>query len=101
MPVAKHTGQTDGGNTRDVKVERVRSVTIYRWGRTFLLYFRKNGESVRRKVDGDLVVAHACRACRYKEPMSHWAWAGSHGPHSSPFAIASVLPADGWHSPTA
>jgi len=55
----KHTGKTPSGHTRDVKVERVRNVTIYRRGRTYYLYYREDGRSVRRKVDGNLAVARA------------------------------------------
>src|SRR5262245_36866141 len=55
----RHTGRTDGGNTRDVKVRRVGSVTIYLRGKSYWLYFRENGKSIRRKVDGNLAVAEA------------------------------------------
>jgi len=55
----KHTGKTESGHTRDVKVERVRDVTIYRRGRTYCLYYREGGKSIRRKVDGNIAVARA------------------------------------------
>ena len=32
-----HTRQTDGGNTRDVKIERIGPVTIYKRGETYSL----------------------------------------------------------------
>lgn len=54
-----HTGQTDAGHTRDVKVERVGPVTIYKRGSTYSLYYREDGVSHRRTVDGNLAVARA------------------------------------------
>ena len=56
---AGHTGKTAAGNTRDVKVDRIDQVTIYKRGQTYSLYYRENGKSVRRKVDGNLAVARA------------------------------------------
>jgi hypothetical protein len=54
-----HTGRTPAGHTRDVKVERIDRVTIYRRGTTYCLYYRQGGLSRRRKVDGNLAVARA------------------------------------------
>ena len=54
-----HTGQTDAGHTRDVKVERVGPVTIYKRGSSYSLYYREGGVSHRRTVDGNLAVARA------------------------------------------
>jgi len=54
-----HSGQTGSGNTRDVKVERVGPVTIYKRGLTYYLYYREAGVSHRQKVDGNLAVARA------------------------------------------
>lgn len=59
MPKAKHTGQTQSGHTRDIKVERVGKVTIYKRGLAHYLYFRENGKSVRRPVEGNLAAARA------------------------------------------
>ncbi len=56
---SKHTGFTTSGNTRDVKVERIGRVTVYRRGKAYSLYYRETGKSVRRKVDGNLAVARA------------------------------------------
>src|SRR4051812_19211179 len=54
-----HTGQTDTGHTRDVKVERIGPVTIYKQGNSSSLYYRENGVPRRPKVDGNLAVARA------------------------------------------
>ena len=40
-PPADHSGKTEAGHTRDVKVERVGPVTIYRRGKTYYLYYRE------------------------------------------------------------
>jgi len=53
----KHTGFTDAGNTRDVKLERVGKVTIYRRGNAYYLYYREQGKNQRRRIDGNLLVA--------------------------------------------
>jgi site-specific recombinase XerD len=37
----------------------VRDVTIYRRGRTYYLYYREDGRSIRRRVDGNIAVARA------------------------------------------
>lgn len=57
-----HTGRTNGGNIRDVKVERIDTVTIYKRGNTYSLYYRESGRTVRRRVDGNLAVARATAA---------------------------------------
>jgi integrase len=59
MKKSAHTGYTSSGFIRDVKVERLRRVTIYRRGNTLFLYYRENGKSIRRPVDGNLAVARA------------------------------------------
>ncbi|MCK6471418.1 MAG: tyrosine-type recombinase/integrase [Planctomycetes bacterium] len=56
---AQHTGRTAAGHTRDVNVERVRNVTIYKRGKVFYLYYRELGRSVRRRIDGNLATARA------------------------------------------
>lgn len=58
-PAAGHSGQTDSGNTRDVKVERIGPVTIYKRGLAYYLYYREAGTSHRQKVEGNLAVARA------------------------------------------
>lgn len=57
-----HTGQTEGGHTRDVKIERIGPVTIYKRGETYSLYYRENGKSERRRIDGNLLVARTTAA---------------------------------------
>ena len=57
--VTEHTGRTDAGNTRDVKVERIGKVTIYKRGTSYFLYYREGGVSQRRRVDGNMAVARA------------------------------------------
>ena len=57
-----HTGQTPAGHIRDVKVDRVGPVTIYKRGETYYLYYRENRKSERRCVDGNLQVARATAA---------------------------------------
>jgi hypothetical protein len=54
-----HTGRTASGNTRDVNVERIGKITIYKRGQTYYLYYRQGGITQRRKVDGNLAVARA------------------------------------------
>ncbi|MHB1426684.1 MAG: tyrosine-type recombinase/integrase [Gemmataceae bacterium] len=56
---AGHTGRTTSGHTRDVKVERIGKITIYKRGDTYFLYYRQGGVTQRRKVDGNLAVARA------------------------------------------
>ena len=53
---ARHTGCTAAGHTRDVKVERVGKVTVYKRGDTYYLYYRQGGVSQRRRIDGNLAV---------------------------------------------
>ena len=57
-----HTGQTKSGNVRDVKVDRVVSVTIYKRGDVYYLYYRENRKSERQRIDGNLAVARATAA---------------------------------------
>lgn len=57
-----HTGQTANGNVRDVKVERIGPVTIYKRGETYYLYYRENRRSERVRVDGNLLVARTSAA---------------------------------------
>lgn len=54
-----HTGKTDTGHTRDVKIERIDQVTIYKRGNTYSLYYREGGKTVRQSIDGNLAVARA------------------------------------------
>jgi integrase len=49
-----HTGQTESGHTRDLKVERIGRVTIYKRGKSYSVYYREKGRSVRRRVEGNL-----------------------------------------------
>jgi site-specific recombinase XerD len=57
-----HTGQTAHGNVRDVKVDRIGKVTIYKRGQSFWLYYRENRQTQRQRVDGNLAVARATAA---------------------------------------
>src|SRR6185295_17672583 len=59
---AVHTGLTDLGNIRDVKVERIGKITIYKRGDVYYLYYRDGGHTRRPKVDGNLAVARATAA---------------------------------------
>jgi len=52
-----HTGRTGNGSTRDVKVDRIGRVTIYKRGRTYYLYHREKGKTVRQRVEGNLNTA--------------------------------------------
>jgi hypothetical protein len=54
-----HTGKTSTGHTRDLKVERIDQVTIYKRGNTYSLYYREDGKTVRQSIDGNLAVARA------------------------------------------
>jgi hypothetical protein len=58
-----HSGRTERGHTRDVKVERVGKVTICKRDLAYCLYFRENSQTVRRGIDGNLSTA---RATAYK-----------------------------------
>ncbi|HUR54983.1 MAG TPA: hypothetical protein VMZ71_12700, partial [Gemmataceae bacterium] len=54
-----HTGRTESGHTRDVKVERIGPVTIYKRGNTYAVYYRQDGRTHRQTIDGNLAVARA------------------------------------------
>jgi integrase len=54
-----HTGHTAKGHVRDIRIERIGRVTIYKRGSTYYLYYRDHGESVRRKVEGNLAAARS------------------------------------------
>jgi len=54
-----HTGSTAGGHTKYVKVERIGSVTIYKRGDTYSLYYRENGRTIRSNIDGNLAAARS------------------------------------------
>ena len=41
-----HTGQTSSGNVKDVKVDRIGPVTIYKRGLSYFLYFREAGKEL-------------------------------------------------------
>jgi hypothetical protein len=58
----RHTGRTDAGHTRDVKVERIGKVTIYQRGEVYYLSYRQGGVTQRRRIDGNL----AARAIVHK-----------------------------------
>jgi integrase len=58
-PRNDHAGRTASGHTRDVKVERIGKITIYKRGETYYLYYRQGGVTQRRKIDGNLAVARA------------------------------------------
>ena len=47
-----HTGHTTKGHVRDVEIEHIGRVAIYRRGSTYYLYDRDRGDSARRKVEG-------------------------------------------------
>ena len=60
VPAMKgHTGHTPSGNVRDVTIQRIGRVTVYKRGKTYYLYYRERGKSVRRKVEGNLATARA------------------------------------------
>ncbi len=52
-----HTGRTGLGNTRDVNVERIGPITIYKRGNAYYLYYRQSGLTHRQKIVGNLAVA--------------------------------------------
>jgi hypothetical protein len=81
--VRGHTGRTSRGNTRDLKVERVGAVTVYKRGVTYYIYYRESGRSVRRRVDGNLATARAT--------ASHVS-AALNEDRSSPFAFHRTPP---------
>jgi integrase len=82
-----HSGYTGAGHVRDVRVQRVGRVTVYKRGHAYYLYYRERGESVRRRVEGNLASARAA--------ASHVAAAiEEHRPSPfsfSPVAIPSLL----------
>jgi len=59
----KHTGNKSKGKDSDrsryIKTARLGKVTIYRRGRSYWLYFRDGGKSIRKKIDGSLATARA------------------------------------------
>ena len=55
----EHTGRTEKGHTRDVKIKRIGQVTVYKRGHTYCLYYRENGRTVRRPIEGNLATAEA------------------------------------------
>jgi hypothetical protein len=54
-----HIGRTESGHARDVRVERIGPVTIYKRGNTYALYYRQDGQAHRQKIDGNLAGARA------------------------------------------
>jgi len=56
---AGHTGKTGSGHTRDVKVDRIGPVTVYKRGTNYYLYYREKGATRRCKVNRNLNVARA------------------------------------------
>jgi hypothetical protein len=54
-----HTGKTGTGHTRDLKIERIDQVTIYKRGNTYSLYYREGGKTIRKGINGNLAVARA------------------------------------------
>jgi hypothetical protein len=52
-----HTGTTQTGSVRDVRIERIGRVTIYKRGSAYYVYYRELGRTVRRRVDGNLATA--------------------------------------------
>jgi hypothetical protein len=57
-----HSGRTEAGNTRDLKVERIGKVTIYKRGETYSLYYREGGVSQRKRIDGNTCWAKPSRS---------------------------------------
>jgi integrase len=56
------TARTAAGHVREVKIDRVGPVTIYRRGDTYYLYYTEGGQRKRPKIDGNLAVAKATAA---------------------------------------
>jgi len=52
-----HTDRIKAGCTRDVRIERIGRVTIYKRGSVYYLYCREFGKTIRRRVDGNLATA--------------------------------------------
>ena len=59
---AVKNGRTAAGHVRDVKIDRVGPVTIYRRRDTYYLYYSEDGRRKRPKIDGNLAVARATAA---------------------------------------
>lgn len=55
----KHTGRTESGSSKHVRVDRIGRVSIYRRGRTYYICYRENRKTVRRNIDGNLATARA------------------------------------------
>jgi hypothetical protein len=75
-PLNAHTGHTLSGHTRDVKVERVGKITIYKRGDIDSLSYRQGVVSQRRKVDGNIsrrprYRPQGGRRPRREPPLSH------------------------------
>ena len=49
----------DSDRSRYIKTARLGKVTIYRRGKSYWLYFRDSGRSIRKKIDGSLATARA------------------------------------------
>ena len=85
-----HTGRTKSGNVRDVKVQRIGRVTVYKRGKSYCLYYREKGKSTRRKVAGNLATARAmasrtsavCQRLSQASATPHAAVPDSHLPGS-------------------
>jgi len=54
---SRHTGHTNSGSVKDVRVDRIGRVTIYQRGKAFYLYYREAGKTVRQKIEGNLASA--------------------------------------------
>jgi hypothetical protein len=54
---AASRGRTAGGHVRDLKIERVGPVTVYKRGAACYLYYRENKQTKRPRIDGNLAVA--------------------------------------------
>ena len=52
-----HTGLTERGNLRDLKIERMGRATLYKRGNVFYAYFRQGRRTIRRRVDRDYGIA--------------------------------------------
>ena len=59
VSVRGHTGVTEAGHVRFVKVERIGRVTIYKRGKTHSVYYRERGRTIRWPIDGNLAAARA------------------------------------------
>ena len=68
-----HTGTTTRGHTKDQRIQRLGRVTIYKRGKTYYLYYREAGKTIRQKVEGNLASArlaasHVNTALEEKRP---------------------------------